>query len=100
MDGRGCIVHGITFEIPICIESDGDGYYAYCPVLKGVHVGGETKEEALENVKTASILYIKSLIDHNDPIPLQLVNHNDTKNDKLNTHCSHPVQLEQVFVNA
>lgn len=60
----------ITFKIEICVEDDDNGFHAYCSALKGVHVGGETIEEALENAKEAVILYIKSLIKHGDPIPL------------------------------
>ena len=62
----------IIFNILICIENDGNGYYAYCPALKGVHVDGETLEEAVENAKIAASLYIASLIKHEDPIPLQV----------------------------
>lgn len=63
----------ITFNILICVENDGDAYYAHCPALEGVHVDGETREEALENAKVAAVLYIKSLIKHGDPIPIQIV---------------------------
>ena len=59
------------FKIEICVEKDGDRFYAFCPGLKGIHVDGETAHEATENIKTAIQLYIKSLIKHGDPIPLQ-----------------------------
>jgi len=51
----------IVFEIDICVEDDGDSFYAYCPGLKGVHIDGETKEAAVKNAKIAIGLYIKSL---------------------------------------
>ena len=41
----------LTFNVVICLEKDGDGFYAHCPSLKGIHVDGTTKEEALENLK-------------------------------------------------
>jgi predicted RNase H-like HicB family nuclease len=63
----------IAFNIPIDVEKDGERYYAYCPCLKGVHVDGETKEEAIENAKLAAVLYIKSLIKHGEPIPIQIM---------------------------
>ncbi|HEY3277766.1 MAG TPA: type II toxin-antitoxin system HicB family antitoxin [Syntrophorhabdaceae bacterium] len=63
----------ITFRVDICVEEDGPSFYAYCPVLKGIHVDGETKEEALDNAKVAVELYIQSLIKHNKPIPLEVV---------------------------
>ncbi|WP_198927591.1 type II toxin-antitoxin system HicB family antitoxin [Thermosipho sp. 1074] len=37
------------------------GYHAWCPALPGCHVQGETKEEALNNLKEAIELYIESL---------------------------------------
>src|SRR5271169_2631979 len=63
----------ITFRITICVEEDGDAFYAHCPVLAGVHIDGETRDEALKNAKLAVELYIQSLINHNEPIPLQIV---------------------------
>jgi len=60
----------ITFSVDICVEEDGNGFYAYCPALKGIHVDGRTQEEALENAKTAAVLYIKSMMKHGDAIPL------------------------------
>lgn len=59
----------ITFKIGICAESDEGSFHAYCPALKGLHVSGETKEEAIENAKIAIELYLKSLIKHREPIP-------------------------------
>ncbi|MBI5118313.1 type II toxin-antitoxin system HicB family antitoxin [Candidatus Poribacteria bacterium] len=59
-----------VFEIGICVENDGEGFHAFCPALKGLHVDGDTKEEALENARKAVILYLQSLIKHNEPIPI------------------------------
>jgi predicted RNase H-like HicB family nuclease len=66
-------VRKITFAVEVCIEKDGDSYYAYCPALPGVHIDGETEEEAIKHATVAVKLYIESLIDHGDPIPLQIV---------------------------
>ena len=66
-------VRKITFAVEVCIDKDGDSYYAYCPVLPGVHIDGETEEAAIKNATVAVKLYIESLIDHGDPIPLQIV---------------------------
>jgi len=60
----------IKLRIRILVEPDDDGFHAYCPELKGVHVYGESEQEAVENAKTAADLYIRSLIKHDDPIPL------------------------------
>ncbi len=60
----------IEFTIEVVVEPDDDGFHAYCPALKGLHVGGDTKEVALQNAADATIVYIQSLIKHGDPIPL------------------------------
>ena len=73
-------VRKITFSVGICVEKDGESYYAHCPALPGVHVDGETEEEAIKNSTIAIKLYIESLIDHGDPIPIQIVkNAEETK---------------------
>ena len=69
-------------EIPIIIEKDHGSYYAYSPVLKGLHVDGETEEEALKNAKEAVDVYISSLKKHNEPIPLDLLNAEKQKEQK------------------
>ncbi len=43
------------------IERDENGYFAYVPELKGCVAQGENFEEALENIKEASALYLESL---------------------------------------
>ncbi len=60
----------MRFSVSIVIEPDEDGYYAYCPALKGLHTCGATESEALENAKNAATAYIRSLIKHNEPIPV------------------------------
>ena len=60
----------IKFKLPIIIEKDGTGYYASCPALKGVHVGGDTENSARKNIKEACSLYLQSMIKHGDAIPL------------------------------
>ena len=65
-------VRSITFAVEICVEKDGESFYAYCPALAGVHVDGDTEKEATENAAIAAKLYIESLINHGDPIPIQI----------------------------
>ncbi len=60
----------IKVRVRICVEPDGNGYYAYCPELKGVHEGGDTIEAATENAKKSALVYIESILRHNDPLPL------------------------------
>lgn len=40
-------------------EPKAKGYHAYCPVLKGCHSCGDTKQEALKNIKEAIELYLQ-----------------------------------------
>jgi len=61
------------FRVQITIEADGNGFHAYCPALKGLHVCGDTREEARQNAKDAIIAYLKTLIKHNLPIPIGII---------------------------
>lgn len=49
----------LTFKL----EKDGEQWHAFCPELKGCHTFGETKEEALKNLKDAVLLYLEDEID-------------------------------------
>jgi len=40
-----------------------------CPSLPGCVSQGETKKEALANIKEAIELYIESLVEHKEPVP-------------------------------
>ena len=41
-------------NIPIVLEKEDDGTYSvHCPIFKGCHSQGETKEEAIKNIKEA-----------------------------------------------
>jgi len=63
----------LDFLVSVVVEPDEAGFHAYCPALKGLHVSGSTKEEALNNVNTAACAYIESLIKHKDPIPVGVI---------------------------
>jgi antitoxin HicB len=45
------------------------GYTVYVPLLPGCISEGDTREEALSNIKEAIELYIESLIDDGEPVP-------------------------------
>jgi predicted RNase H-like HicB family nuclease len=54
----------------VIIEQDEDGVYvAEVPSLPGCISQGETREEALTNIKEAIAAYLESLEAHNEPIP-------------------------------
>jgi predicted RNase H-like HicB family nuclease len=47
-----------------------DGFWvAECPSLPGCFSQGETKQDALENIREAIDAYVKSLKDDNLPVP-------------------------------
>lgn len=47
------------FEVILEPEETG-GYHVYCPILKGCHSCGASKEEALKNIKEAMELWLES----------------------------------------
>jgi antitoxin HicB len=54
----------------ILIEQDEDGIYvAECPTLPGCISQGDTRTEALDNIKDAIEGYLQSLKKHDEPIP-------------------------------
>ncbi len=63
----------ITFTVEIIVEPDEGHFYAYCPALKGLHVAGDTEEEAINNAVATATAYIRSLIKHGEPIPVAAV---------------------------
>jgi predicted RNase H-like HicB family nuclease len=54
----------------VLIEQDEDGVYvAEVPALPGCISQGQSREEAVENVREAIAAYLQSLEAHGDPIP-------------------------------
>ncbi|HEV2114089.1 MAG TPA: type II toxin-antitoxin system HicB family antitoxin [Terriglobales bacterium] len=45
----------------VVIEKDNNGFYAWCPELKGCQSQGDTLEETLANIKEAIALYLETL---------------------------------------
>jgi predicted RNase H-like HicB family nuclease len=45
----------------VVIEKDDNGFYAWCPELKGCQSQGSTLEEALANIKEAIEVYLETL---------------------------------------
>ena len=51
----------------VVIEKDANGFYAWCPELKGCESQGTTLEEAIANIKEAIELYLETLpVDQRD----------------------------------
>jgi predicted RNase H-like HicB family nuclease len=54
----------------VLIEQDEDGFYvAEVPALPGCVSQGDTREEALANIREAIALYLESLEEHQEPVP-------------------------------
>lgn len=54
----------------VVIESDEDGIYvAEVPALPGCISQGQTRAEAVENIKEAIAAYLESLDAHGEPVP-------------------------------
>jgi predicted RNase H-like HicB family nuclease len=45
----------------VVVEKDEDGFYVWCPELKGCQSQGDTLEEALANIREAIELYLEVL---------------------------------------
>ena len=48
------------------------GYIAYAPALKGCVSQGETREQAMKNIKEAIEAYIEALLEDGLPVPTEI----------------------------
>jgi predicted RNase H-like HicB family nuclease len=48
-------------EASVVIEKDENGFYAWCPELKGCESQGDTLEDAIANIKEAIELYLETV---------------------------------------
>ena len=54
----------------VTIEQDEEGaFVAEVPALPGCISQGQTRSEAIENIKEAIAAYLESLHEHGDPVP-------------------------------
>jgi predicted RNase H-like HicB family nuclease len=58
-----------VLDLEIAFEPDEGGFHVWCPLLKGCHSFGETKEEARENIREAIQGWLQSAEDLGYPIP-------------------------------
>ena len=58
-------------EYKIVLEPDREdgGYVVHCPTLPGCYSQGDTREEAITNIREAIEAYVESLKKDNLPIP-------------------------------
>nr|MDO8081037.1 type II toxin-antitoxin system HicB family antitoxin [Candidatus Freyarchaeota archaeon] len=59
-------------EFVVVLEPDveGKGYVTFCPTLPGCFSQGDTREEALANIREAIEAYIESLKNDGLPVPV------------------------------
>ncbi len=57
------------YVLPIVIEKDEDGYFAFCPELQGCYTQGETYEEALANIEDAIRLHLEDRVANGENVP-------------------------------
>lgn len=69
----------LKFKILIEVERDGEEFYAHCPHLPGLHVGGATEQEAIRNAADAALAYMRSILKHDDPIPLGVLDESEMR---------------------
>ena len=48
------------------------GYIAYAPALKGCVSQGETREQAMKNIKEAMEVYVEALLEDGLPVPTEI----------------------------
>ena len=57
------------YDLPIVIEQDKDGYFAFCPALQGCYSQGKTYEEAMSNINDAVVLHVQDRLEEKEEIP-------------------------------
>lgn len=66
-------IRTLRLKIRFVVERDGEEFHAFCPDLKGVHVSGATETEAIEHGRQAVELYVLSMLKHDEPLPVGVV---------------------------
>ena len=64
------VEHKLLLRISAIIEPDEKGFHGYCPAFKGLHVDGRTEQETFSNLVEAIGVYLASLEQHGDPLPI------------------------------
>lgn len=58
-----------TFPVILIPQPDG-GYFVDCPSLPGCHSQGDTRDEALENIREAIVLVLEDMAEQGEPVPV------------------------------
>ncbi len=57
------------YRVSVVIEKDENGYFAFCPELKGCYTQGSSYEEVIENIKDAVKQHIIDRLEEKEDIP-------------------------------
>ncbi len=63
------VIMEVLSTIVVHIEHDDCGFHAFCPALFGLHVGGDTRQEVIQNAEDAVYIYLQSMIQHGEQLP-------------------------------
>jgi predicted RNase H-like HicB family nuclease len=55
--------------LPVIIEQNEEGYFAYCPSLQGCYTQADSYEEIIVNIKDAISLHIEDRITNGEELP-------------------------------
>jgi predicted RNase H-like HicB family nuclease len=58
-----------TFPVILIPQPDG-GYFVDCPSLPGCHSQGDTRDEALENIREAIVLVLEDMAEQGEQVPV------------------------------
>ena len=64
----------MRYTVLMELEEEG-GFHVWCPALKGCHSQGETREEALVNIREAIAVYLESAQAEGLPVPADVTVH-------------------------
>ena len=89
----------LKFEVPIIVESDTVGFHAYSPALKGLHMDGDTVQEALENARKTAQDFLEIMIQDGIPIPLSILSGDEMKKLPVAFRKEEGYYTEEITIN-
>lgn len=60
----------MSYDFPLVIEQDEDGFVVSAPTLQGCFAQGDTYEEAMANIADALKLHIEDRLANKEPLPV------------------------------
>jgi predicted RNase H-like HicB family nuclease len=87
----------LKFVVPIIVKPDTIGYHSYSPALKGLHMDGDTEEEALENARLTAKDFLSIMIEKGIPIPISSMTKDEEKPAEITAHSGY--YEEEIILN-